>query len=142
MRLASVLLPALVALALPACKTAEPSGPVEEVLSQYTDELQIEDVLKGTGETAVAGMHLTVHYTGWLTDGRTFDSSVGKDPLVFKLGARQVIKGWDQGLLGMKVGGKRKLTIPPRLAYGDTTSGGIPAGSTLIFEVELLAVAP
>lgn len=139
----SVTLAALVAVALPACKTAQAAGPAEEeVLPQYPDELQSEDLVKGEGEAAVAGMNLTVHYTGRLTDGRTFDSSLGKDPLVFKLGAHRVIKGWDQGVAGMKVGGKRRLTIPPRLAYGDRTVGGIPASSTLIFEIELLAVSP
>lgn len=133
---------ALLAIASGCATTPAKADPAEEVLDQYTGELQSEDLVKGTGETALAGMTLTVHYTGWLTDGRTFDSSVGKDPLVFKLGARRVIKGWDQGLLGMKVGGKRKLIIPPQLAYGSRTVGSIPGDSTLIFEIELLAVSP
>ena len=76
------------------------------------------------------------------TSGRTFDSSLGKDPLRFRLGARRVIRGWDQGLLGMKVGGKRRLIIPPRLGYGGKTVGIITPGSWLIFEVELLAIEP
>ncbi|MDP1823722.1 MAG: FKBP-type peptidyl-prolyl cis-trans isomerase [Archangium sp.] len=87
-------------------------------------------------------MNVVVHYTGTLTSGQTFDSSLGKDPLRFRLGARRVIKGWDQGLLGQRVGGKRRLIIPPRLAYGDRVKGSIPPGSWLIFEVELLAVEP
>jgi peptidylprolyl isomerase len=83
-----------------------------------------------------------VHYKGTLTSGQPFDSSWGKEPLRFRVGARRVIKGWDQGLLGMRVGGKRRLIIPPRLAYGDRSVGSIPPGSWLIFEVELLEVSP
>lgn len=123
-----------------ACKTAP--EPDEDVIEQYPDELQVQDLTRGTGETAIAGMNVVVHYTGTLTSGQTFDSSLGKDPLRFRLGARRVIKGWDQGLLGQRVGGKRRLIIPPRLAYGDRVKGSIPPGSWLIFEVELLAVEP
>ena len=83
-----------------------------------------------------------MHYLGTLTSGRTFDSLLGRDPLRFRLGARRVIRGWDQGLLGMKVGGKRRLIIPPRLGYGGKAVGVIPPGSWLIFEVELLAIEP
>jgi FKBP-type peptidyl-prolyl cis-trans isomerase len=105
-------------------------------------ELKIEDTKVGTGDEAVTGKSVTVHYTGWLTDGTKFDSS--KDhgqPFTFQLGGGQVIKGWDQGVVGMKVGGVRKLTIPPSLGYGDRGAGGvIPPGATLVFEVELLSV--
>ena len=105
-------------------------------------ELIIEDLVAGNGATATAGMQVTVHYTGWLTDGRKFDSSVDRsDPFQFRLGAGQVIPGWDQGVAGMQIGGKRKLTIPPELAYGSRGAGGvIPPNATLVFEVELLAV--
>ncbi|MCK9578686.1 FKBP-type peptidyl-prolyl cis-trans isomerase [bacterium] len=107
------------------------------------DELKIETLKEGTGTvTTKAGDTISVHYVGTLTDGKKFDSSVDrKTPFEFTVGAGQVIKGWDQGLLGMKVGEKRKLTIPSSLAYGDREiSGLIPANSTLIFEVELLEI--
>lgn len=104
--------------------------------------LKMEDTKVGTGDEAVTGKSVTVHYTGWLTDGTKFDSS--KDhgqPFTFQLGAGQVIKGWDQGVVGMKVGGVRKLTIPPSLGYGANGAGGvIPPNASLVFEVELLAV--
>ena len=105
--------------------------------------LVIEDLTVGTGATAAAGKKVTVHYTGWLTDGKKFDSSKDrKDPFAFNLGAGQVIRGWDQGVQGMQVGGKRKLTIPPDLGYGARGAGGvIPPNATLVFEVELLGVA-
>ena len=105
-------------------------------------ELQIEDLVVGTGDEAVAGKHVSVHYTGWLTNGTKFDSSVDRGrPFEFGLGAGRVIAGWDQGVAGMKVGGKRKLTIPPELGYGARGAGGvIPPNATLVFEVELLGV--
>ena len=97
----------------------------------------------GTGEVAANGHQVSVHYTGWLTDGTKFDSSVDRGrPFAFPLGAGHVIKGWDQGVAGMAIGGKRKLTIPPELGYGARGAGGvIPPNATLVFEVELLALS-
>jgi FKBP-type peptidyl-prolyl cis-trans isomerase FkpA len=104
--------------------------------------LVIEDLSVGAGASASAGQRVTVHYTGWLTDGTKFDSSKDRgDPFVFPLGARRVIAGWDEGVQGMCVGGVRKLTIPPELGYGARGAGGvIPPNATLVFEVELLGV--
>jgi FKBP-type peptidyl-prolyl cis-trans isomerase FkpA len=109
--------------------------------------LIIDDLVVGAGKTAAAGQTVTVHYTGWLLfggeKGKKFDSSKDRgDPFGFPLGAGHVIKGWDEGVQGMKVGGTRKLTIPPELGYGARGAGGaIPPNATLIFEVELLALA-
>ncbi|MEY2683501.1 MAG: FKBP-type peptidyl-prolyl cis-trans isomerase FkpA [Pseudomonadota bacterium] len=108
--------------------------------------LQYEDTVTGTGAVAQAGQRVTVHYTGWLYQngaaGAKFDSSKDRnDPFVFPLGAGHVIKGWDEGVQGMAVGGKRQLVIPPELGYGARGAGGvIPPNATLLFEVELLAV--
>ena len=104
--------------------------------------LQYIDLAKGEGATAEAGNNVSVHYTGWLTDGTKFDSSVDRDqPFQFPLGAGRVIAGWDEGVCGMTVGGKRKLTIPSTLGYGPTGAGGvIPPNATLVFEVELLEI--
>jgi FKBP-type peptidyl-prolyl cis-trans isomerase len=105
------------------------------------DQLEIQDEVVGTGVEAVSGKSVTVNYSGTLTDGTKFDSSYDRnEPFTFKLGAGEVIAGWDQGFAGMKVGGKRKLTIPPSLGYGSQDMGTIPPNSTLIFEVELLKV--
>jgi FKBP-type peptidyl-prolyl cis-trans isomerase len=104
-------------------------------------KVEITDVTSGKGTEAVAGKSVTVHYTGTLKDGTKFDSSVDrKQPFTFTLGKGEVIKGWDQGVAGMKIGGKRKLSIPPELAYGSNAVGAIPANSTLLFEIELLEV--
>jgi FKBP-type peptidyl-prolyl cis-trans isomerase FkpA len=110
--------------------------------TQTASGLGIEDISIGEGAAATAGKRVTVHYTGWLTNGTKFDSSKDRnDPFVFSLGQGQVIRGWDEGVQGMKVGGKRKLTIPPALGYGTRGAGGaIPPNATLIFEVELLGV--
>lgn len=107
------------------------------------EELQIRDIVTGTGEEAVPGATVTVHYTGWLMDGTKFDSSLDRgEPFSFPLGASRVIRGWDQGVEGMRVGGKRELIIPPELGYGARGAGGvIPPNSTLRFEVELLRVS-
>jgi FKBP-type peptidyl-prolyl cis-trans isomerase len=104
--------------------------------------LQYIDQIVGTGETAKAGQTVSVHYTGWLTNGKKFDSSVDRgQPFSFRLGVGQVIKGWDEGVQGMKIGGKRKLTIPSNLGYGARGAGGlIPPHATLVFDVELLGV--
>ena len=105
--------------------------------------LIIEDLVTGDGAEAAAGQEVTVHYTGWLTDGTKFDSSKDRDdPFVFPLDGCRVIRGWDEGVQGMKIGGKRKLTIPPDLGYGARGAGGvIPPNATLVFEVELLGTA-
>lgn len=102
---------------------------------------KLEDLIKGKGPEAVRGKTVSVHYTGWLTDGTRFDSSVGGDPFSFRLGAGEVIEGWDRGVAGMRVGGKRRLTLPPDLGYGAAGAPpAIPPNATLVFEVELLSV--
>ena len=104
--------------------------------------LVIEDIKIGEGQEVEKFNIVTVNYTGLLEDGTIFDSSLnpGRTPFRFTVGAGQVIKGWDEGLIGMKVGGKRKLTIPPELGYGSRDNGPIPANSTLIFEIDLLGI--
>lgn len=111
--------------------------------AKITDSgLKYEDLIEGNGAEANAGQMVTVHYTGWLENGQKFDSSKDRnDPFRFKLGAGQVIRGWDEGVAGMKIGGTRKLTIPANLGYGSRGAGGvIPPNATLIFDVELLAL--
>lgn len=111
--------------------------------SNAPSDLKIEDLKVGTGVEATAGKEVSVHYTGWLTDGKKFDSSLDRgQPFKFRLGAGMVIQGWDKGVAGMKIGGKRKLTIPANLGYGERGAGGvIPPNATLVFEVELLDVS-
>jgi FKBP-type peptidyl-prolyl cis-trans isomerase FkpA len=135
-------------LALPACSRPPPppASPANQVAS-----MQVTEIVEGTGATAMPGMRVTVHYTGWLYDsaaagqkGTQFDSSRDKNrPFTFELGAGKVITGWDQGVAGMKVGGQRRLVIPADLAYGSRGAGGvIPPAASLVFDVELLAVQP
>ena len=123
---------------------ARGSGPtkVSGKPTKTPDGLEFWDIQAGTGTEAKPGNKVTVHYTGWLKNGTKFDSSVDNHkPFEFTLGAGQVIKGWDEGVVGMKVGGKRQLRIPPKLGYGAAGVGAlIPPNSVLIFDVELLAV--
>lgn len=130
-----------------ACGGSGSSSPTQPTVNV---PFSVTDLVAGTGTQAVSGNRLTVHYTGWLyqsgaTDnkGRQFDSSrTSGTPYSFTLGAGQVIRGWDQGIVGMRVGGQRRLVIPPDLAYGSTGAGNgvIPANATLIFDVELLSI--
>jgi peptidylprolyl isomerase len=125
--------PASRAAAGPAKVTGEPT--------KTASGLEYWDIIVGTGATAQAGKQVKVHYTGWLTTGQKFDSSLGGKPFDFMLGAGNVIKGWDEGVAGMKVGGKRQLRIPPDLAYGSAGHPPqIPASSTLVFDVQLVDV--
>jgi FKBP-type peptidyl-prolyl cis-trans isomerase len=135
-----VALAAVLPLALAACGDDSPTSPSNGVFTQT-------DVTVGTGAEAVAGKKITVHYTGWLWDpsktdtkGLQFETSRTGDPLVFTLGAGQLIDGFDQGLAGMKVGGVRRLVVPPSMGYGASRNGPIPPNSTLVFEIELLKV--
>jgi FKBP-type peptidyl-prolyl cis-trans isomerase len=120
------------------------SGPtkIEGKFTKTASGLEYFDIKAGTGTEAVKGKSVSVHYTGWLINGTKFDSSVDrKEPFSFALGGGQVIKGWDEGVAGMKIGGKRQLRIPPELGYGARGAGAvIPPNSALIFDVELLEV--
>lgn len=121
---------------------ATATGDCEEGVVTTESGLQIEDVECGEGAEAASGQLVTVHYVGTLEDGTEFDSSRERgEPFEFPLGGGQVIQGWDEGVVGMKVGGLRRLTIPPELGYGEAGAGGvIPPGATLIFDIELLTV--
>jgi hypothetical protein len=109
-------------------------------MTRKTDNLFVQDLVVGTGADAIAGRSMDLHYTGWLVNGSRFDTSVGRSPITITLGVGQVIAGWDQGVAGMKVGGRRKLVIGSALGYGRTGSGSIPPNATLVFDVELVAV--
>ena len=116
---------------------------VDENLITTDSGLQYVELVEGTGAQPVAGQTVVVHYTGTLTDGSKFDSSRDRNqPFSFKIGAGQVIQGWDEGLATMKIGGRRKLVIPAKLGYGDRDAGPIPGGATLLFDVELLKIVP
>jgi FKBP-type peptidyl-prolyl cis-trans isomerase FkpA len=144
MNLKPLVLSLLIGVVVPAA----PAWAADTAVSAPTT-LQKIDTVVGTGAVAASGNDVSVHYSGWLYDakadkqrGKAFDSSVGRGPFEFPLGAGRVIKGWDQGVAGMKVGGKRTLIIPADLAYGARGAGGglIPPGATLVFDVELLGV--
>jgi FKBP-type peptidyl-prolyl cis-trans isomerase len=124
--------------------SSTPNNPTPTTVTPTnTTGVVVDDVVAGTGAVAEPGDSITVNYVGTLTDGTVFDSSVARNqPFTFTLGAGQVIRGWEEGLVGMKVGGTRKLTIAPDYAYGAQAIGPIPANSTLIFQVQLLNVAP
>lgn len=109
-------------------------------MTQSPTGLYFQDLTPGTGDSVVAGRTVEVHYTGWLPDGTQFDSSVGGSPFSFRVGGGNVIQGWDEGLIGMRVGGKRKLVIPSHLGYGPEGIGPIPPNATLVFDVELLGI--
>ena len=140
MRRVSVVL-FLLAVFVAGCSSPNPTAPSVNV------PFTVTDLTVGTGATATNGRSLTVDYTGWLYDvgapdnkGAVFDTSIGRQPFVLTLGAGQVIQGWDQGLVGMQVGGLRRLVIPPALGYGQQGTGSIPPNATLIFDVELISV--
>jgi peptidylprolyl isomerase len=146
-----VLLLLIVAIAIPACSQKEAKNVTEKSADSQSASgavktasgLSYTDLVKGTGTAPVSGKSVTVHYTGWLEDGKKFDSSVDRgQPFVFRIGAGEVIPGWDEGVMSMRVGGKRKLFIPAQLGYGAAGApGAIPPNANLIFEVELLDAA-
>ena len=146
-----ILLLIAVAVAIPACSQKEPK-PATDTRQNLSDNgktvttssgLMYNDLVVGAGPSPVAGKEVKVNYTGWLENGKKFDSSRDHgQPFVFTIGAGQVIPGWDEGVMSMKTGGKRRLIIPPRLGYGSAGAGGvIPPDATLIFEIELLDAA-
>lgn len=148
-KILSVLLIALPLIAITACSAETTQTTNKERPAMNTEQLIKKDTVVGTGRAAEAGFNVTVHYTGWLFDanaadnkGKKFDSSVDRNqPFVFFLGGGQVIQGWDEGVVGMKIGGKRTLVIPAAMGYGASGAGGvIPPNATLVFDVELLEI--
>jgi FKBP-type peptidyl-prolyl cis-trans isomerase len=137
-----ILVPVITVIIVMQNRSSTPAGNAisEEGYRGMPNGLMIKDEVVGSGEEVQAGKKLTVHYTGKFMDGKPFDSSRGKDPFEVALGGGTVIKGWDEGLVGMKVGGTRKLIVPPDLAYGKSGSGKIPPNARLYFEIELLKV--
>ncbi|AJE03729.1 FKBP-type peptidyl-prolyl cis-trans isomerase [Geobacter pickeringii] len=144
-----VLLLLVAAIAIAACsdREAKPTGSAKPGIStaamtKTPSGLAYQDLVVGTGPEPTRGKPVKVHYTGWLENGTKFDSSVDRgEPFIFTIGAGEVIPGWDEGVMSMKVGGKRKLVVPPQLGYGAAGAGGvIPPNATLIFEVELIDV--
>ena len=146
---------ALAAIALTSCTPEAATAPAQEIatatfasslgvnlanMTKTASGLYYQDIPAGGGVAAASGNHVTVNYTGYLTNGSTFDTSVGKTPFGFTLGQSQVIAGWDEGVAGMKVGGTRKLVIPSALGYGGSTVGSIPANSILVFNVTLISI--
>jgi len=149
MKYSSLVAAALCCVALAACgKKAEPPAPAASTAAPQITELQSTDLVVGTGAPIAEGQVAVVHYTGWLYDpdapdhkGKEFDSSRTRGvPFRFPVGGGRVIQGWDRGVVGMQVGGQRRLVIPAYLAYGDRGGGPIPPNSTLLFEIELLAI--
>ena len=145
-KLGVILLSLLIPMAAQTQKTTtapHPGGPTK-VTGEGTKTpsgLQYWDIKVGTGQEAKKGDHVQVHYTGWLTSGKKFDSSVGGKPFEFRIGNGDDIKGWEEGVSGMKIGGKRQLKIPPDLAYGkDGYPGAIPPNATLIFDIQLIGI--
>ncbi|MDA1081660.1 MAG: FKBP-type peptidyl-prolyl cis-trans isomerase [Gemmatimonadetes bacterium] len=145
----------LVALACTSCTFESPLAPALDVehttfasslgidlttMTKTASGLYYQNVTVGAGAPTAAGNHVTVHYSGYLANGTEFDSSIGKTPFGFTLGAEQVIKGWDEGMLGVRVGGTRKLVIPSELAYGGGSVGAIPPNSVLVFTVQLISI--
>lgn len=128
-------------LAQVATEYASDLGVTLSEMTKTDSGLYWRDVIEGSGEAAQAGQRVKAHYTGWLPDGTMFDSSMdGDDPIEFALGAGELIKGWDEGVVGMKVGGRRRLVIPPGLAYGAEGRNPIPAMSTLVFDIQLVEI--
>ena len=129
----------LVVCAAGSCRKNEKAAPAP-VKQQSSTELKKDDIKVGEGPVATKGKIVQVHYTGYLSDGAQFDTTRNRKPLQFQLGSGTVLKGWDLGIEGMKVGGKRKLTVPPALAFGDRAVGQIKPNSTLVFDMELVTV--